>query len=143
MNPTLNYEPLPSLDYPVTEATLPTPPIPPTIVLQPDGNLDSTNCQEFQQLLETALEQATHGVIIDFLWLGLIDNQGVISLVRGMEKATAMGKLISFQSMNSSTRVAIEAEWNHRRTARYGSWSDRFEADLEQFLEGSVRCLGR
>ncbi|MBF2026871.1 MAG: hypothetical protein IGS48_08900 [Oscillatoriales cyanobacterium C42_A2020_001] len=108
---------------------------PATIVLQPNGVLNQGNREHFQQTLEDALELATESVIVDLIWVNETDADGVTALVAGIEKAASLGKAISFQSMNHATRMAIEAEWDRRRAVQFGSWSDRFEAKLERFLD--------
>lgn len=105
------------------------------LVLQPIGHLDRTNCQEFQMLLEKALGQSAQGVIVDFLWVELVDESGIQTLVSGIEQAAKLGKTISFSAMNYAIQVAMEAEWDRQRDIRFGSWQDLFESDLEQFLE--------
>ncbi len=108
---------------------------PSTIVLQPSGALDRESREHFQQTLEEALDQAIEGVIVDLIWVEATDAEGVTALVAGIEKAASLGKAISFQSMSHSTRIAMEAEWDRQRAIRFGSWSDRFKADLEHFLD--------
>jgi anti-anti-sigma regulatory factor len=108
---------------------------PHTLVLQPIGYLDRTNYREFQILLGMALEQAVSGVIVDCLWVEMMDEYGIQTLVSGIERAAKLGKTISFAAMNHSIRIAMEAEWDRQRDMRFGSWQDLFGSDLEQFLD--------
>jgi hypothetical protein len=55
--------------------------------------------------------------------------------VAGLEKATILGKSLSFQSMNPQTRTLVEAEWDRQRSIRFGAWDDVFELELERFLD--------
>jgi len=107
---------------------------PATIVLQPVEALVQDNSLAFRSSLIEALELASEHVIIDLLWVERIDAAGVAALVVGAEKAMALGKTLSFQSMHYSIHQAVEAEWEKQRQSRFGSWSDRFESNLEQFL---------
>jgi hypothetical protein len=59
----------------------------------------------------------------------------VNALIAGIKRAIELGKLLTFQSLDCSTRHALEAEWIRQRDLRFGTWSDLFEKDLEQFLE--------
>lgn len=112
---------------------------PSTIVLQPNGDLTKQSSHTFQRSLEEALELARESVIVDLLWVNETDGDGIASLVAGLEKASRLGKAISFQAMNGQTRIALEAEWDRQRDIQFGAWSDLFEADLEQFLDNVNR----
>jgi len=107
---------------------------PPTIILQPNGRLDSTSSPDFKRLLEKALVQARDGVIVDFLWVHSIDDHGIAVLVAGIQQATVLGKIFSFQSMNHQIRTALDVELNRQREVRLGSWSTLFQPELESFL---------
>jgi len=111
---------------------------PDTIVLQPQGTLDESSSPTFQAELEEAIEHATEAVIIDFLWVESTDLNGVAALVAGIQRAADLGKLLSFQSMDSRTRAALAAEGERQRKLRYGSWSSLFKQDLEQFLDSQI-----
>lgn len=106
-----------------------------TCVLQPTGHLDGTTYQDFQLLLEMALEQPVHSVIVDLLWVDGVDEYGIQTLLTGIERAAKLGKIISFAAMSYSIQVAMEAEWDRQRDLRFGSWQDLFGSDLEQFLD--------
>lgn len=108
---------------------------PRTIVLQPNNDLNASCSDSFQRSLEEALELAVEGVIVDLLWGNVTDCKGVEALVMGLEKATILGKSLSFQSMNPQTRTLVEAEWDRQRDLRFGAWDDVFELELERFLE--------
>ncbi len=110
---------------------------PRTIVLQPNNDLNSSCSDRFQRSLEEALDLATEGVIVDLLWGDVTDCKGIKALVTGLEKATVLGKSLSFQSMNPHTRTLVEAEWDRQRNLRFGSWDDVFELKLERFLEAN------
>jgi anti-anti-sigma regulatory factor len=110
---------------------------PQTIVLQPNNDLNASCSNSFQQSLEEALNLAVEGVIVDLLWGDVTDSKGIEALVAGLEKATILGKLLSFQSMNPDTRAAVEAEWDRQRDLRFGTWDDVFELELERFLDAT------
>lgn len=112
---------------------------PPTIVLQPNSDLTELNSKNFRRSLEEALELAHESVIVDLLWVEETDVHGIASLVAGLEKASQLGKMISFQAMNKQTRLELEAEWLRQRDLRFGSWTNLFKADLEQFLDSVNR----
>lgn len=120
-------------------ANLPQTASPHMIVLQPNGSLDCASSSEFQRVLEESLEHVTDGVIVDLLWVDSTDAHGVSALVAGIQRATALGKLLSFQAMDIQTRVALEAEWSRQREISFGPWSDLFGQDLERFLDKSAR----
>ncbi|PZV10333.1 MAG: hypothetical protein DCF22_17120 [Leptolyngbya sp.] len=108
---------------------------PQTIVLQPNNDLNASCSDSFQQTLEEALDLAAEEVIVDLLWGDVTDLKGIKALVAGLEKATVLGKLLSFQSMSPQTRASVEAEWDQQRSIRFGAWADVFELELERFLD--------
>lgn len=108
---------------------------PSTIVLQPNGALDQTTSAKFQEQLEDALDRVTDAVIVDLLWVNVTDACGIAALLAGTQRAAAMGKLLSFQSMDISTQIALESAWEHQREISFGPWSDVFNDDLECFLD--------
>lgn len=112
---------------------------PRTIVLQPNNDLNVSCSASFQRSLEEALDLAVDGVIVDLLWGNVTDMKGIEALVAGLEKATALGKSLSFQSMNPQTRATVEAEWDRQRDLRFGAWDDVFEMALERFLDAIHR----
>lgn len=111
-----------------------------TIVLQPHQELQQQHSQAFQRMMEAALEQVEDSLVIDLLWAEGIDEAGVAVLVSAVEKAIALGKMVSFHSMTRALHLAMDAETERRRQERLGSWSDRFENSIEQFL-GQRRTL--
>jgi len=112
---------------------------PHALVLQPNGCLDRNTSQEFQQVLQSALEQATEAVIVDLLWVDSTDAAGISALVNGMQHASALKKSLSFQSMDMRTRTALETEWNQQWERSVGSWNRLFQHDLEQFLDSLLQ----
>ncbi|UBF26680.1 STAS domain-containing protein [Kovacikia minuta CCNUW1] len=139
MNTTLDFSTSPITKPPYTSvshlATSPQTDRLPIIVLQPNGSLDSTSSSEFQSVLEESLEQVTEGVIVDLLWVESTDADGIAALVAGIQRATLLGKLLSFQAMDGQTRAALEVEWNRQREISFGPRNDLFEKDLERFLD--------
>lgn len=109
-----------------------------TIVLQPEQELIGNAVTTFGQALEAALEQVTETVIVDFLWVNQADPLGIATLVAGIQRAASLGKSVSLQSMNAQIRLALEKEWNRQREISFGPWSDRFEQDLESFLDSFI-----
>jgi anti-anti-sigma regulatory factor len=112
------------------------PDVKPTIlVLQPSGALTQANSREFQYELENALEQVTEAVIVDLIWVDSTDAYGIAALVAGLERAKALSKFLSFQSMNGSDRLALETAWAHQQETNAGAWTHTFSTDLESFLD--------
>ncbi|PSB29938.1 hypothetical protein [Stenomitos frigidus] len=105
------------------------------IVLQPSESLNQTNSLEFQLALETALEQALEGVIVDLLWVDSTDDYGIAALVVGMQRAATLGKFLSFQSMHANDQLALEAAWAQQQEMSAGAWTHTFSSDLESFLD--------
>lgn len=105
------------------------------LVLQPSGSLQQVNSREFQQELERSLEQVTDTVIVDLLRVDSIDADGITALVAGMQRATALGKHLLFQSMNASDRLALETAWAQQQAISMGAWGHTFNSDLEAFLD--------
>jgi anti-anti-sigma regulatory factor len=112
-----------------------------TLVLQPIGFLDQESSREFEAALDKALDEVSESVLIDFLWLKGIDAYGVSVLVGGVEKATRLNKSLYMQSMNRCIQVAMQNEWEQRRTQRLGTWKNSFAADLEQYLDSKAYAV--
>ena len=116
------------------------PDIKPTIlVLQPNGALNEATSRDFQHELEQALEQATETVMVDFLWVEAIDAHGITALVAGLQRAAALGKFLSFQSMDTDSRLALENAWAHQQEKEAGAWTHTFSSKLELFLDNFKR----
>lgn len=112
---------------------------PPTIILQPNGDLLQESGKHFQLALQEAVELAAEGVIVDLLWVKQTDSDGIFALVKGIEKAIALGKTLSFKGMSTPIRLAMESEWERQRDIQFSSWSNVFKAELEAFLETNSR----
>lgn len=108
---------------------------PDVLILQPGASLHQANSREFQQALESALEQVTDAVIVDLLWVGLIDVDGIAALVTALQRATALGKRLSFESMSDGDRLALETAWAHQQAIGANSWQGTFSSDFEAFLD--------
>lgn len=108
---------------------------PAILVLQPSGALTQANSREFQYELESTLEQVAEAVIVDLIWVDSTDVYGIAALVSGLERAKALGKFLSFQSMNGSDRLALETAWAHQQETSAGAWTHTFSSDLESFLD--------
>ena len=105
------------------------------LVLQPNGSLNQANSIDFQQGLESMLEQATDGVVVDLLWVGSMDAYGIAALVAGIQRATALGKQMLFQALDANSRLALETEWAHQQESSVGLWKHTFNSNLEAFLD--------
>ncbi len=105
------------------------------IVLQPEGILDRFSSPAFQKVLEDSLAQVAETVIVDLLWIEATDLHGISALVAGIQRAAALGKSLSFKSMDGQTRLALESEWNRQWEISFGPWNELFEQDLERFLK--------
>ncbi|XHX80052.1 MAG: hypothetical protein RBJ76_09030 [Stenomitos frigidus ULC029] len=106
------------------------------LVLQPDDELlNQADSSELQHKLETMLEQVTDGVIVDLLWADAINVNGIAAMVAGLQRATALGKWMSFQSMSANSRPALETAWAQQQEVSAGAWSHIFSSDLEAFLD--------
>jgi anti-anti-sigma regulatory factor len=121
-------------DRPLTELQSPFESQPYTIVLQP-GNSLPIESHEFQLELYRALENATDAVVVDLLWIDGLSNQAIAILSNGIKKALILGKALSFQSMSSAARQALQREWHHHRASFLGTWNNCFAGELEQFLD--------
>ena len=105
------------------------------LVLQPDGSLNQANSSDFQHGLESILEQATDGVVVDLLWVGSLDAYGIAALVAGIQRATALGKRMLFQALDANNRLALETEWAQQQESSIGAWKHTFDSNLEAFLD--------
>lgn len=103
------------------------------LILQPSGSLNQANSHKFQQELESTLEQVTDAVIVDLLWVDSTDADGIAALVAGIQRATVLGKYLSFQSMNVNAQIALETAWAQHQAITVGAWAHTFSSDLEAF----------
>lgn len=110
-----------------------------SVVLQPHGCLDSVTCVAFHSALERALQQATDAVVIDFLWVDTVKAEGVAVLMAGVKLAVALGKRLSFRSIDLATRNMLEAEWENQRDMSLGAWKESYQQDFRQFLDTMSR----
>ncbi|MBD1861920.1 MULTISPECIES: STAS domain-containing protein [Trichocoleus] len=106
----------------------------PTVVLQPQGCLNTASSPGFQQELEQALAGAASAVIVDLLHVEAVEPAGVSVLLAGIKLATSLNKSLSIWSMSRVTRVALETEWGRQRAATLGTWSDLCKQEFELFL---------
>jgi anti-anti-sigma regulatory factor len=113
----------------------PSQPQPYTIVLQPGKGTGKVDTLELHQSIKQALEQATDAVIVDLIWVPSLNPHTMSVLIGGIQKAIAMGKSLSFQSVNSATRQILEAEQHRHHTAKFGVQQSSFAQDLEQFFD--------
>lgn len=105
-----------------------------TIVVQPNGSLDRETAAEFIQQVTRAVGQVSSAVIVDLLWVLQVDAVGIAALVTAIDLAKALGKSISFQSMQPETRSALATALDRRHQEQLGAWQEVMNADLEQFL---------
>ncbi len=105
------------------------------LVFQPNGSLNQANSSDFQHGLESILEQATDGVIVDLLWVGSLDAYGIAALVAGIQRAAALGKQMLFQALDMNSRLALETEWAQQQKNSVGAWKHTFSSNLESFLD--------
>lgn len=100
-------------------------------VLQPQGLLSD---RAFQTSLEQAIAQGDT-IVIDLLWTPHVDPTGIAILLAGVQQAKAVGKLISFLSMDAQTRAALDAGWENQRRQNMADQTDWFAPAFEQFLD--------
>jgi anti-anti-sigma regulatory factor len=106
-----------------------------TVVLQPYGRLVGISGANFRMTLAQTIAQAAI-VVVDLLWVEAIDEQSVAVLLAAMRQARSSGKVLSFLSMDASTRNALDASWEHQRNIDQPVQTDCFTPGFEQFLDG-------
>lgn len=82
---------------------------PRTVVLRPNGCLDSVNSSSFTKALEQALELTTETVVVDLLWVDSVQPEGITCLIAGLKRASALGKTLSLRFMDVATQAAMRA----------------------------------
>lgn len=87
---------------------------PRTVVLRPNGCLDSVSSPTFTKALEQALELTTDTVVIDLLWVDFVEAEGISCLIAGLKLASALGKNLSLRFMDVTTQAAVEAAYNRQ-----------------------------
>jgi anti-anti-sigma regulatory factor len=104
---------------------------PKTVVLQPIGVLTDG---AFQVQFQQAIEQAD-AIVIDLLWVTQTDPTGIEFLLNGLNQARALGKSLSFLSMEHKTRTQLDAAWQNQRAKDVAEQATVFAPEFEQFLE--------
>jgi anti-anti-sigma regulatory factor len=104
---------------------------PKTVVLQPIGVLTDGS---FQVQFQHAIEQAD-AIVIDLLWVTQTDPTGIELLLNGLNQMRALGKSLSFLSMDHKTRTQLDAAWQNQRAKEMSEQVDGFAPEFEQFLE--------
>lgn len=106
------------------------------VVLQPQS-LHGSMGQTFQQSLEQALPHAS-GVIVDLLWVGTVDSDGINLLAQSMIRSQAFGKDITFLGLEHNAKLELEhriqcsVESSSCTTSGYGIFAPDFEAFLDR-----------
>ena len=107
-----------------------------TIILQPES-LAGSSGQTFQQSLEQALTHAS-AVIVDLLWIGTVDSDGLNLLAQSMVRSQASGKDITFLGLDHNAKLELE----HRIKCSLASSGSSpvlghgiFAPDFEAFLD--------
>ncbi|NJR52008.1 MAG: STAS domain-containing protein [Leptolyngbyaceae cyanobacterium CSU_1_3] len=106
-----------------------------TVVLQPYGRLVGISGANFRITLAQAIAQAAI-VMVDLLWVEVIDEQSIAVLLAAMRQARSSGKALSFLSMDAATRSALDASWEQQRNIDSPVQTDCFTPGFEQFLDG-------
>lgn len=132
-----------SLAYVTYQAGSLSQPQPYTIVLQPGKGTGKVDILELHQAIKYALEQATDAVIVDLMWVPSLNPHALSVLVDGIQKAIAIGKSLSFRSVNSATRQILETEQHRHHTAHVGVQQSSFTQDLEQFFDSRQQQQAR
>ncbi len=104
-----------------------------TIILQPES-LDGSSGQTFQQSLEQALTHAS-GVIVDLLWVGTVDSDGINLLAQSMVRSQASGKDITFLGLEHDAKLELEhriKSSSPNSTLGHGIFAPDFEAFLDR-----------
>lgn len=82
---------------------------PRTVVLRPNGCLDSSSIPAFTEALEQALDLTTDTVVVDLLWVDSVGKDGITCLIAGLQRAQALGKTLSLRFMDITTQSAVAA----------------------------------
>ena len=114
-----------------------------TMILQPES-LHGSSGQTFQQSLEQALIHAS-GVIVDLLWIGTVDSDGINLLAQSMIRSQASGKDITFLGLEHNAKLALDhqikcslASSSSDSTVGYGIFAPEFEAFLDRHRDSKA-----
>jgi anti-anti-sigma regulatory factor len=113
------------------------------LVLQPRGDLDQASILAFHGHLVQALYQATEAVIVDLLWVGAIDAEGLAHLETAVRLAARLGKQLSFQSAGAIVRTALDQVFTQEaeqiRAVQLGDWQETWQEEFDAFLSHHSR----
>ena len=109
------------------------------VILQPES-LDGSSGQIFQQALEQALTHAS-GVIVDFLWVGTIDSNGIDLLAQSIIRSQASSKDIIFLGLEHDAKFKLEHKIKSssvNSTLSHGTFAPDFEAFLDRHRDSKA-----
>jgi anti-anti-sigma regulatory factor len=104
-----------------------------TTILQPES-LHGLSGQTFQQTLEQALSHAS-AVIVDLLWVGTVDSDGINLLAQSMIRSQASGKDITFLGLEHNAKLELEHRIKSSSSSNSTLGHGIFAPDFEAFLD--------
>ncbi len=114
-----------------------------TTILQPES-LHRSLGQAFQRSLEQALTHG-HGVIVDLLWVGTVDSDGINLLAQSMIQSQDSNNDIKFVGLDCNTRLELERRIQLLLTSSgstpalgHGVFSPEFEAFLDRHRDSKA-----
>jgi anti-sigma B factor antagonist len=80
-----------------------------TTIIKPNGSLTAMNSQDFQMELTQSLKQPhTEFLLLDMENIDFLDSTGLMSLVRILQLAIALGKNFSLCALSPSVKIIFE-----------------------------------
>jgi len=80
-----------------------------TTIIKPNGSLTVMNSQDFQMELTQSLKQPhTESLLLDMENIDFLDSTGLMSLVRILQLAIALGKNFSLCALSPSVKIIFE-----------------------------------
>jgi len=78
-------------------------------IIKPNGSLTAMNSSELQSKLTQALKQPqTESLLLDMENIDFLDSAGLMSLVRVLQLAIALGKNFSLCALSPSVKIIFE-----------------------------------
>ena len=80
-----------------------------TTIIKPNGSLTAMNSQYFQMKLTQSLKQPhTESLLLDMENIDFLDSTGLMSLVRILQLAIALGKNFSLCALSPSVKIIFD-----------------------------------
>jgi anti-anti-sigma regulatory factor len=88
----------------------------------------------FEGVLNQALATASSDIVVDLLWVQQIDAPAIQFLAQASQRASQLGKSLSFVAMDARTRRSLAEQVLQEHLHARVTWEEQITPGLEGFL---------